>query len=279
MRIGDTLLDRYTLTEVLGEGGMGVVYRAVDQDGTEVAIKRLHSDIATTPELIARFEREAAAHALLSHPHIAALWAVGACKTGELCFVMELVDGPTLADVIERGPMQAREAIAIAKQILSALHHAHQLGMVHRDLKPENVLLTTDHREQWVVKLIDFGLVKLVQNVLGSTECKRLTTRGIVFGTPRYMPPEQILGSEIDGRTDLYALGIMLYEMLTGRVPFDSDEVAKLWRMHLSAPIPSLGEHGSPDLDAVVSTLLAKAPDERFASALAVRRALEAALE
>jgi serine/threonine protein kinase len=93
------------------------------------------------------------------------------------------------------------------------------------------------------------------------------------------MPPEQILGSEIDGRTDLYALGIMLYEMLTGRVPFDSDEVAKLWRMHLSAPIPSLGEHGSPDLDAVVSTLLAKAPDERFASALAVRRALEAALE
>jgi serine/threonine-protein kinase len=277
MQIGDTLLSRYTLTEQLGEGGMGVVFRATDAEGGEVAIKELHAEIAADASLIVRFEREAQAHALLSHPNIAALNAVGAGPNDELFFVLELVEGPALADVLEHGALQRSEAIAIGKQVLSALHHAHQFEMVHRDLKPQNVLLTFDARGQRIVKLIDFGLVKLLTNVLGPDECERLTTRGVIFGTPTYMPPEQIRGEEIDARTDLYAFGIMLFEMLTGDVPFDSEDISALLRMHLRDPVPSLGEHGTADLDDIVRTLLAKAPDERFGSALAVIRALEAA--
>jgi eukaryotic-like serine/threonine-protein kinase len=276
MIIGQTLLERYTVTELVGEGGMGIVYRALDSAGNAVAIKRLHADIAATPGLIARFEREATAHALLAHPHIAGLYAVAATEEHELFFVMELVEGPSLAHVLRLGSIPQAETLAITRQILSALHHAHQLGIVHRDLKPENVLLD-ERAGARAVKLIDFGLVKMLENVLGPAECERLTTTGMVFGTPAYMPPEQILGHGVDARTDLYSLGIMLFEMLAGRLPFDSDEVSELWDMHLHAPIPSLRPHAPDDLDAIVSTLLAKAPPERFASALAVLRALEAA--
>jgi len=279
MRVGNVLLDRYELTGIVGEGGMGIVYRAVDRKGGIVAIKRLHADIATTPGLMSRFEREAAAQAMLSHPHIAALHAVGSTEGGELFFAMELVEGESLAHVIDRGPLPRGEALRLAKQILSALHYAHQMGMVHRDLKPDNVLL--DRRTGAVMaKVIDFGLVKMLQNVLGPTECQRLTVTGMVFGTPGYMPPEQILGREVDARTDLYSMGIMLFEMLTGRRPFESDEVSVMWNMHLHAPVPSLAERGpgaaSSDLDAVIQTLLAKTPDGRFDSALAVIRALDA---
>jgi serine/threonine-protein kinase len=279
MRVGNVLLDRYEVTGIVGEGGMGIVYRAVDRKGGTVAIKRLHADIATTPALMSRFEREAAAQAMLSHPHIAALHAVGSTEGGELFFAMELVEGESLAHLIDRGPLPRSEALRLAKQILSALHYAHQLGMVHRDLKPDNVLL--DRRTgATAAKLIDFGLVKMLQNVLGPTECQRLTVTGMVFGTPGYMPPEQILGREVDARTDLYSMGIMLFEMLTGRRPFESDEVSVMWNMHLHAPVPSLADYApaaaSADLDAVIQALLAKTPDGRFASALAVIRALDA---
>jgi serine/threonine protein kinase len=275
MHVGQILLDRYTLVAFVGEGGMGVVYRAVDSAGGEVAIKRLHADIAATPGLMDRFQREATAHALLSHPHIAALYAVAASEEGELFFVMELVQGASLAHTFRDGPVPRADAVAIAMQILSALHHAHQFGIVHRDLKPENVLVER-RAGALEIKLIDFGLVKMLENVLSPAECERLTTTGMVFGTPAYMPPEQILGKSVDARTDLYSLGIMLFEMVTGRLPYDSDEVSELWDMHLNAPIPSAQPQATPDLDAIVSTLLAKAPDDRFASALAVLRALEA---
>jgi serine/threonine-protein kinase len=280
MKIGEVLLDRYELTDKVGEGGMGTVYRAIDRKGGVVAIKRLHSEIAATPALMTRFEREAAAHALLSHPNIAALHAVAATRGRELFFVMELVEGESLAQTIDRGPLPRDETLRLAKQILSALHYAHQFGIVHRDLKPDNVLLDRSTGKA-SAKLIDFGLVKLLQNVLGPTECEKLTMTGMVFGTPGYMPPEQILGHEIDARTDLYSMGILLFEMLTGRLPFETDEVSVMWNLHLSAPPPSLAERNpaaaSPDLDAIIHTLLAKSPDDRFASALAVMRALESA--
>jgi serine/threonine protein kinase len=280
MEIGDVLLDRYRVTAQVGEGGMGVVYRAVDREGGEVAIKRLHADIASTPGLMTRFEREAEAHALLAHPHIAALYAIGSTDLGELFFVMELVRGESLADVLTRGPLSRQDTIPVVKQILSALHHAHQFGIVHRDLKPDNVMLDRSSGRT-VAKLIDFGLVKLLQNVLGPQECQRLTQTGVVFGTPGYMPPEQLLGYDVDPRSDLYSLGIMLFEMLTGRPPFESDEIPVLWNLHLHGRVPSLAERHPPaaseDLDAVLQTLLAKSPDERFASALAVIRALETA--
>jgi eukaryotic-like serine/threonine-protein kinase len=275
--IGQVLLDRYTVQQQLGEGGMGVVYLAVDERGEPVAIKVLHATIASSPDLVARFQREASAQAMLSHPHIAALHAVGVTDDGGMFFVLEFIEGHDLATELESGPLEPQRAVAITKQLLSGLHHAHQFGMVHRDLKPENVLLAhTSTGEQ--AKLIDFGLVKLVSDVLGDEECQRLTRTGVVFGTPQYMSPEQMCGEAIDSRSDLYAIGIVLCEMLTGRRPFEAEEITELWQAHLSAPVPSLAELGGPihaDLDAIVATLLAKRPDERFANAHAARRALD----
>jgi serine/threonine-protein kinase len=288
--IGQVLLDRYTVQQQLGEGGMGVVYRAVDERGEPVAIKVLHATVASSPDLVARFQREADAQAMLSHPNIAALHAVGVTDDGGMFFVLELIEGHDLATELGNGPLAPVRAVAITKQLLSGLHHAHQFGMIHRDLKPENVLLAhTPTGEQ--AKLIDFGLVKLVSAVFGEEEGRRLTRTGVVFGTPQYMSPEQMRGGAIDSRSDLYAIGIMLCEMLTGRRPFEAEEVTELWQRHLSAPIPSLTELaepllaefgdpiasqlGDPNLDAIVSTLLAKRPDERFATAHAARRALD----
>jgi serine/threonine-protein kinase len=288
--IGQVLLDRYTVQQQLGEGGMGVVYRAVDERGEPVAIKVLHATVASSPELVARFEREAGAHAMLSHPNIAALHAVGVTDDGGMFFVLEFIEGHDLAAELDNGPLAPARAVAITKQLLSGLHHAHQFGMIHRDLKPENVLLArTATGEQ--AKLIDFGLVKLVSTVFGDEEGQRLTRTGVVFGTPQYMSPEQMRGEPIDPRSDLYALGIMLCEMLTGRRPFEAEEVTELWQRHLSAPIPSLielgepllaeldqaavSQLGDPNLDAIVATLLAKRPDERFANAHAAKRALD----
>ncbi len=275
--IGRILLDRYTVEQQLGEGGMGVVYRATDERGHPVAIKFLHATVASSPDLVARFQREASAQAMLSHPHIAALHAVGVTDDGEMFFVLEYVEGHDLATELERGPIEPARAITVTKQLLSGLHHAHQFGMIHRDLKPENVLLArTAAGEQ--VKLIDFGLVKLITDVFGDEERQRLTRTGVVFGTPQYMSPEQMSGEPLDPRSDLYAVGIVLCEMLTGRRPFEAEEVTHLWQAHLTQPPPSLAEIGGPadpNLDAILATLLAKRPDERFATAHAARRALE----
>lgn len=274
--IGEILLERYTVQAELGEGGMGVIYRAVDERGHPVAIKRLHAAVATSPDLAARFQREAAAQAMLSHPNIAALHAVGVTDDGGMFFVMELIDGHDLATELEHGPLAPARAVALTKQLLSGLHHAHQYGLVHRDLKPENVLLASGDQ----IKIIDFGLVKMLDDVLGPAECQRLTRTGMVFGTPDYMAPEQIMAEPVDARTDLYAVGIIVFELLTGRRPFEFEEVTHLWRAHLGSQPPSLASiepslSKYPDLEEIVQTLLAKRPDERFGSALAARRALE----
>lgn len=274
--IGETILDRYTVVERLGDGGMGVVYRVQDDAGQPFAIKRLHAEVAADAKLLARFEREAAAHALLVHPNIATLYAVGATEDGGLCFVLEYVAGEDVGDTLERGPLPPSMAVTIARQALSGLHHAHQFGIVHRDLKPENILLA-GWPEAPAVKLIDFGLVKLLNDVLGPAECERLTTTGMVFGSPEYMSPEQINGQQVDARTDLYAMGAVLYEMLTGRRPFEHEEVTHLWRAHLGDPVPSLVESHGEQLDAIVRTLMAKDPDARFDNAAAASHALAAA--
>ena len=278
--LGETLLERYTVSSLVGEGGMGVVYRAQDSRGGEVAIKRVHGQVSHSPDMLARFQREASAQAMLAHPHIASLHAVGATRDGGLFFVMELVEGPMLAERLDDGPLELPHALGLIDQVLSGLHHAHQFGMVHRDLKPENVLLapSAEGGAGECAKLIDFGLVKLLDDALGTEALERLTASGVVFGTPRYMAPEQIMGQAVDARTDLYAAGVLLFEMLTGRAPFEAEEVPTLWRMHMGTPPPSLASIdprlGSPDLEAIVRTLLAKSPDERFQTAHAARRAL-----
>lgn len=280
--IGQTLLGRYTVESLVAEGGMGIVYRATDRSGGVVGIKRMRGDVQASAELLARFEREANVQSMLTHPNIATLHAVGATDDGGLFFVMELVEGQGLADALRDGPLPPRRAVAIAVQVLSALHYAHQFGLVHRDLKVDNVLLAQPEGPgaPESAKVIDFGLVKLLGETFGDRG-QGLTADGALFGTPQYMAPEHITGNEIDARTDLYAMGVLLFIMLTGRPPFDGSEVTEIWRAHLQAPIPSLHEANSdldePDLDAIVTTLLAKHADERFQNARAAARALQAA--
>ena len=277
--IGQTLLRRYTIEALVGEGGMGLFYRARDRDGSVVGIKRMKADVLASAELLARFEREAKAHAMLTHPNIATLHAVGATDDGGLFFVMELVEGEGLADALQGGPLAPARALALALQVLSALSYAHQLGLVHRDLKADNVLLGRRHNGTERAKVIDFGLVKLLGDTFGGS-LQGLTADGALFGTPQYMAPEQITGEGIDGRTDLYAFGVLLFLMLTGRVPFDDKQVTEIWRAHLQAEVPSIRSANpkldDPELDAVVATLLAKRPQDRFHNARAVARALRA---
>jgi serine/threonine-protein kinase len=278
--IGQTLLGRYTVQSLVAEGGMGVVYRATDPAGRVVGVKRMRTEMSATAEVLARFEREAKAQSMLTHPNIAAIHAVGATKDGVPFFVMELVEGPGLAQELERGPLPVARALRIGGQVLSALSYAHQFGLVHRDLKPDNVLLAAPRGpgqfEQ--AKVIDFGLVKLLDDMQAGESAGALTAQGVLFGTPQYMSPEHITGETIDARSDLYAMGVLLFVMLTGRPPFDHPEITELWRAHMHAPIPSLSQFNpaltDPDLDAVVSTLLAKRRDDRFDSATAARRAL-----
>ncbi len=278
--IGQTLLGRWTVEAKLGEGGMGMVYLARDGQGRRAAVKRLYGEAARDGTLVARFEREAEALAMLAHPNIAALEGVGASPEGDMIFVMEYVEGHDLGVEIDRvGRLPLRRAIDLTRQVLGALQHAHGFGLVHRDLKPENVLLGRNASGAEQIKMIDFGLVKMVGDVLGAEGRARLTATGVIFGTPAYMAPEQLRGEAVDARTDLYAVGVLLFELLTGRQPFVSDEIVEVWRAHVSAPVPRLREVDPtldhPDLDELIAVLMAKRPDGRFDSALAARRALE----
>ena len=276
MVLGETLLGRYTVDRQIAEGGMGIVYRAVDRDGTPVCIKRVRTEAGATAEVLARFEREAEVHSMLDHPNIASLYTVGSSADGTPFFVMEFVHGPSLGEILEAGPLPVPRALHLAGQVLSALAYAHQFGLVHRDLKPDNVLVAPGPPEQ--AKIIDFGLVKLLQDVHAGDEAKQLTAQGVLFGTPQYMSPEHITGEPIDARADLYAMGVMLFVMLTGRPPFDDPEITELWRAHMYAPVPRLATFNpsvtDENLDAIVQTLLAKKASDRFDHAGAARRAL-----
>ncbi len=276
MVLGETLLGRYTVDRQIAEGGMGIVYRAVDRDGTPVCIKRVRTEAGATAEVLARFKREAEVHSMLDHPNIASLHTVGSSADGTPFFVMEFVHGQSLGEILEAGPLPIRRALHLAGQVLSALAYAHQFGLVHRDLKPDNVLVAPGPPEQ--AKIIDFGLVKLLQDVHAGDEAKQLTAQGVLFGTPQYMSPEHITGEPIDARSDLYAMGVMLFMMLTGRPPFDSPEITDLWRAHMYAPVPALASFNpavtDDNLDAIVQILLAKKACDRFDNAGAARRAL-----
>ena len=232
----DSLIGRrvggYQILDLIGVGGMGEVYRARDTKlGRDVALKLLPGDSIHDPERIARFGREAQLLASLNHPHIAAIYGLED-SDGVPALVLELVEGETLADRIGRGPMSVRDVRPIARQIIEALEAAHEQGIVHRDLKPANVKITP----KGVVKLLDFGLAKLTaENAADSRHTESSTvavaidrTRdGRIFGTAAYMSPEQVLGQPVDTRTDIWAFGCVLYELLTGRPPFACSTVAE----------------------------------------------------
>jgi predicted ATPase len=262
--LGTTFLNRYQIDSEIGRGGMGVIYRAQDTVLERPVALKLLTQAGPGAEGHARLLREARAAARLNHPNIVNVFDAGEAEDGTPFIVMEWVDGQTL---YQRWPLPPEEIFNTAKQICAALEHAHASQIVHRDLKLENILLTATGQ----VKLTDFGLARSVAS--------RVTQDGLLTGTVFYIAPEQIMGQAVDGRTDLYALGVVLYELTTGKLPFNAEDPLAVLSQHLYAPVVPPRTHQpelSPALDDLIVRLLAKDPAERPASAGEVLHALEA---
>lgn len=239
--IGQLIGGRYRVTGVLGEGGMGVVYVGEQQMGStvrKVAIKTLHAHLSKDPSVIARFHRECGTVAQLEHPNTIKFYDFGSTADGTLYIAMEFVAGKPLADVLTHGPLSIERTIKIMRQVCGALDEAHMQGIIHRDLKPDNVILTDRAGETDFVKLLDFGIAARTESADAQKE-QKLTQQGMVLGTPPYMSPEQFTGKALDARSDIYSLGVMTYEMLAGRLPFDADTPWQWATQHMSVqPIP-----------------------------------------
>jgi eukaryotic-like serine/threonine-protein kinase len=270
-RAGDYVIDAY-----LAKGGCGAVYRAHHGIASHpAAVKVLHGLLATSPRMVERFVREVEVVNVLRHPGIVQIFDIGTLEDGRPFYAMELLHGPTLDTLLAPGQrLSPDEALEIFEPLCAALGAAHAAGIVHRDVKPSNVAV--DLGPPIRVKLLDFGIAKLTTPELHSTG---LTSAGRLIGTPTIMAPEQILGAEVDARADIYALGVLLYRMLVGRLPFEALDSAELSRQHLEvpAPRPSLRGPVPPALDAVVLRALEKLPEHRFDSASAFLNALELA--
>jgi eukaryotic-like serine/threonine-protein kinase len=284
---GRTLGNRYVVERLLGKGGMGTVYCARQVNvGTLVAIKVLHPPVARDPSLVERFEREAFAMARLDHPN--ALRVLDFGKEGELLYlVTEYVEAKNLSTIMEaEWPVDDQRIIAILSQVLGALIAVHEIGIVHRDIKPENILVLVgkndDGEKVDVVKICDFGIAKVSGQTLRSSRSfvPRLTAEGVVVGTPEYMSPEQARGHTVDGRSDLYSVGVVLYHLLAGQTPLNADTPLRMALQHLSeAPIPpSHYRNVHPALEAVCLRALSKRPEDRFQTARDMRNALRNAL-
>src|SRR5437870_8213602 len=274
-------LGPYEILDAVGAGGMGQVYRARDTRlGRTVAIKVLSADLSNRTELRERFEREAQTISSLNHPHICTLHDVGH-DDGIDYLVMEYLEGETLAARLERGPIPVGEALRIAIQIGDALDKAHREGVVHRDLKPANVMLTRNG-----AKLLDFGLAKLrlsetpipVSVTAIPTDVKNLTVAGTILGTLQYMSPEQLEGKEADARSDIFALGVTIYEMTTGQKAFQGRTQVSVMAAileHEPPPITSLQPIAPAALEAIVRGCLVKDREERWQSARDVVKQLK----
>ncbi|MCC7536127.1 MAG: protein kinase [Deltaproteobacteria bacterium] len=278
---GHELDGRYRLLSLIGEGGMGFVYRA-EQIGLRrhVAVKMLYAERLRDESIALRFRREARVLAKLDHPGCVRVLDVGDAEGKTPYIVMELVEGEPLDFVLARkGRLGPRSALRIGAQLADAIAAAHADGIVHRDLKPANVQLEGD-LEQPTARILDFGLARLLEGPEGEEGSDaKLTREGVVFGTPEYMSPEQAMGAAVDGRTDLYSLGLVLYEMLTGAPPFRAPQPAAVLAMHLhSTPAPVQIPEIPPALEAkvasLVARLLAKRPDDRPPTVQAVAREL-----
>jgi serine/threonine protein kinase len=247
-------IGQYRIVSELGAGGMGVVYKAVDvQINREVALKRLRSEFAASPAVLERFRREAQLQGRLNHPGIAQLYALAQTEEA-FCIVMEFVDGVNLSKLL---PLEWPYAIQAMLQVLDALQFAHDSGVLHRDIKPENMIL--DRRG--VIKVMDFGIAHAVG-------AERMTREKSLIGTIEYMSPERILSQPIDGRSDLYAVGIVFFEVLAGRLPSDTASEYDLLRWHVETPAPPVTQFVDvpPWLAEVVARSIAKKPEDRYAS-------------
>ena len=275
--IGVVLGERYRVVSRIGIGGMGAVYRAEHTTlKRDLAVKVLLPEIGGKDEFVRRFQREAESASRLAHPNIITVIDFGRSPEGLLFLVMEFLDGVSLTSIVRQGPVPVPRAVAIVSQMLDGLEHAHNAGVVHRDLKPDNIMLVEREGRADVVKILDFGIAK-VTDPEGTREA--LTQAGVIFGTPEYLSPEQALGETVDARADLYATGVILFEMLTGRRPFESEDKVKIISMHLSHPVPAIssvtpGITVPAALSELVSQALEKQRDNRFLSAAAFRAAL-----
>lgn len=299
--IGRTLSDRYRIVALVAMGGMGAVYKAEHLlMHKHVAVKVLHPDVEGFPELVARFEREAVAGAHIQHPNVAIASDFGKFDGGSAFLVLEYIEGITLRDLMDLGPVPPRRAASIVRQVAAALSAVHQKGIVHRDVKPRNIMIgrrggstptlpPVESDAEDVVKLIDFGLAKVPVEGLSAIAkddnlLRELTEAGVVMGTFGYLAPEAALGTRsIMAPADLYALGVVFYEMLCGKRLFEGDDAARVFMQHRKSSVPSLRER-NPDLDVppvlegIVRTMLEKDPQNRFPSAAALVSALDDAL-
>lgn len=275
-RLGTVIGQRYKLLSLLGEGGMAVVFLAEDlkDDGRRVALKVLKREVADDPLVLARFEREAVAMQALSHEHIVAPLGFGRSPEGDMCLVMEHVEGETLRTMLKRVRQPPiAEALEIVRQVALGLVRAHDLGVVHRDLKPENVMLTWVLPGKPRIKILDFGMARLLTGGPGAP----LTRKGAVFGTPEYMAPEQAMGQPVDASADQYALGVMLFEMLAGGRPFSAKTPLEMVQKQIREVPPKLravAPNTPAPVEAVVERMMAKAPAERFPNVAAAAAAL-----
>jgi serine/threonine protein kinase len=282
--VGRILSGRYFIERVIGEGGMGAVYQAEHTHmHKRLAVKVLHPEMSRLPEVVARFEREAMAAAHIEHPNVAAATDFGKLDDGSFFLVLEYVEGKSLREAVAAGRMELGRAIHVTRQIASALARAHALGIVHRDLKPENVMLVRREDDADFVKVLDFGIAKVpVGSLVGEHKVpgQALTQLGMVYGTPEYMAPEQALGQAVDARADLYAVGAMAFEMMTGARPFDHESKVTLLGMHVTAPIPRMSERAPdanipPEIEAIITRLLAKEATARHTDAKELIEALD----
>ena len=266
------LQGRYRVLERIAEGAMGTVYRGERMVlGRPVAIKFLHAAVARDPQLADRFEVEARAMSRLSHPNCISVIDFGIRDLPYL--VMDLVAGTPLRSLLEQGRLSQERAVSIARQMLAGLAHAHGHGIVHRDIKPENILVEQMAGFEDHVRILDFGMAKLMDRT-------SKLTMGLAVGTPHYMAPEQLEDGPVDARVDLYASGIVLYEMLTGAKPFDGTEMGEILLKHKRFPPPPFSQSAAdlppaPALEAIVRRALEKDPAARFATAMDMRAALE----
>ncbi len=278
-RTGTLVADRYRVGEVLGIGGMGTVYSAFDKiAGRDVALKILRPHLGGSDEAGARFHREAFVGSKVHHPNCVGVDDLGWCDDGAIYLVMEVIRGESLAQVLEReGKLPWKRALHIARHVLRGLAHAHDQGIVHRDIKPDNLFVTGADGDPDFTRVLDFGIAKLAAGV---DDGPALTAQGITIGTPDYLSPEQAQGVPLDGRSDVYSVSVVLFEMLTGKPPFADPELVKILMAHATAPVPKM--EADADVPAPVEALvrdgLAKKPVERIASATAYIERIDALL-